>query len=129
MSAIFCWEAITPYHPRQLDHEVKFGAFIRWTGIRTTFSVPVDGSSLVSSAPYTIQLVRQINYGSRELVRYFVPASNGADFAEATEDDLLEWNFDKLNLYLTINGPKELESLANCSADTRTLDAKSITVL
>ncbi|KAF2808302.1 uncharacterized protein BDZ99DRAFT_51551 [Mytilinidion resinicola] len=86
MSAIFCCSAITPYPPRQLDHEAKFGAFIRWTGIQTTSSVLVDSSSLVSGAPYAIQPVRQINYGPQESIRYFVPASNGADFAEATEE-------------------------------------------
>ena len=90
MSAIFCCSSITPYRPRQLDHEAKFGAFIRWTGIQTTSSVPVNSSSLVSGALYAVQLVRQINYGLQESIRYFVPASNGADFAEATEDDILK---------------------------------------
>ena len=77
---------------------------MHWAGLQTTSLVPVD-SSLVSSAPYAIQLVRQINYGPQESIRYFVPASNGSEFAEATEDDLLKSNFDKLNTYLIMNSP------------------------
>ncbi|KAL9120833.1 MAG: hypothetical protein Q9187_002612 [Circinaria calcarea] len=98
MSAVFCCSSISPFRPRQLDHEAKFRTFMRWAGLQTTSLVPVDGS-LVGSAPYAIQLVRQINYGPQESIRYFVPASNGSDFAEATEDDLLKSNFDKLNSY------------------------------
>ncbi|KAL9130055.1 MAG: hypothetical protein Q9217_001659 [Psora testacea] len=98
MSAIFCCSSISPYRPRQLDHQAKFRAFMRWAGLQTTTLVPVDGS-LVGSAPYAIQLVRQINYGPQESIRYFVLASNGSDFVEAIEDDLLKSNFDKLNSY------------------------------
>jgi hypothetical protein len=109
MSTIFCCYSVTPFRLRQLDHEAKFGAFVRWTGIQTTSSVLVDSSSLVSDAPYAIQLRRQINYGPQESIRYFVSASNGADFAEVTGDDFLKWDFDELNSYLAINGPKDLE--------------------
>lgn len=77
---------------------------MHWAGLQTTSPVPVDGS-LISSAPYTVQVVKQINYGAQESVRYFVPASNGSDYAEATEDDLLELNFEKLNSYLSTNNP------------------------
>lgn len=84
---------------------------MRWAGLQTTSPVPVDGSSPVSSAPYAIQLVRQINYGPQESIRYFVPASDGSYFTEATEDDLLKLNFEKLNSYLIMNSPKELEIL------------------
>ena len=104
MSAIFCCSSISPYRPRQLDHEAKFRIFMRWASLQTTSLVPVDGS-LVGRAPYAIQIVRQINYGPQESIRYFVPASNGSDFAEATEDDLLKSNFDKLNSYLIMKSP------------------------
>ncbi|KAF2105213.1 hypothetical protein BDV96DRAFT_617900 [Lophiotrema nucula] len=56
---------------------------------------PVDGSSLVKSIPYTIQLVRQINHGPQESIRYFIPMANDTDFVEAMEDHLLKWNFEK----------------------------------
>ena len=96
MAAVFCCSSISPYRPRQLDHEAKFRTFTRWAGLQTTSMVPADGS-LVSTAPYAVQLVRQINYGPQESIRYFVPASNSSDFAETEEDDLLTSNFEKLN--------------------------------
>lgn len=73
---------------------------MHWAGLQTTSPVPADGS-LVSNAPYAVQVVKQINFGPQESVRYFVPASNGSDFAETTETKLLELNFEKLNSYLT----------------------------
>jgi hypothetical protein len=105
MSAIFCCSSISPYRPRQLDHEAKFGAFLRWAALQTTSLVPGDGPSLVSSVPYAIQLVRQINYGPQESIIYFVPTSDGSGFTEATEDELLKSNFEKLNSYLITNSP------------------------
>jgi hypothetical protein len=59
--------------------------------------------STVNSAPYAVQLVRQVNYGPQESIRYFVPAKNGSDLTETTEDSLVESNFEKLNSYLTDN--------------------------
>ena len=113
MSAIFCCSSISPYRPRQLDHEAKFRSFIHWAGLQTTALVPVDGS-LVSSAPYAIQLVKQINYGPQESTRYFIPASNGSDFAESTEDNLLDSNFEKVNSYVIMNSPQVPDPVANC---------------
>jgi len=84
-----------------------------WAGLQTTSLVPTDGCSAVSSAPYAIQLVRQINYGPQESIRYFVQAGNGSDFTEATEDNLLKSNFEKVNSYVTINSPHGLELCAN----------------
>ena len=109
MSTIFCCSSISPYRPRQLDHEAKFRSFIHWAGLQTTALVPVDGS-LVSSAPYAIQLVKQINYGPQESTRYFSPASNGSDFAESAEDDLLDANFEKVNSYVIMNSPTSSRS-------------------
>lgn len=105
MSAIFCCSSISPYRPRGLDHEAKFRTFMCWATSETTSLVSVEGSSLVSSAPYAVQVVRQINYGQQESTRYFVPVSNGSDFTEVTEDDLLKSNFDKLNSYVFMNRP------------------------
>ena len=113
MSALFCCSSISPFRPRHLDHEAKFTTFMRWTSLLTTSLVPVD-DSLVSGAPYAVQLVKQINYGPQESIRYFVPASNGSDFAEATEDDLLESNFEKLNSYLIIISPTTYNSRTDC---------------
>ena len=108
MSTIFCCSSISPYRPRLLDHEAKFTAFTRWASIHKSSLAVDDGSTLIiNSASYAVQLVRQINYGPQESIRYFVPASNGSDFTEATEDDLVESNFEKLNSYLTIKRPQE----------------------
>ena len=76
MSAMFCCSSIKPYRPRVLDHEAEFSAFMSWASLSTTSRVSTDDCSAVDSAPYTIQLVRQINYGPQESIRYFVPASN-----------------------------------------------------
>ena len=78
MSAIFCYSSISSYRLRQLDQATKFRTFMGWASLQTTFLVPVDGS-LVSSAPYAIQLVRQIKSGQQESIRYFLSASNGSD--------------------------------------------------
>ncbi len=105
MSAVFCCSSISPYRPQQLDHEAKFRTFTSWAGLQTTSVVPADGS-LVSTALYAVQLVKQINYGPQESIRYFIPASNGSDFAEAEENDLLTSNFEKMNSYLIMNSSK-----------------------
>ncbi|ORY58765.1 uncharacterized protein BCR38DRAFT_460639 [Pseudomassariella vexata] len=97
MAPIFCCSSLKPYLPKRLDHEHKFNQFMQWANLPSMH--PGDGSSLVSSAPYAVQLVRQINYGPQESIRFFVPASNGPDFLEATESDLLKANFEKLNSY------------------------------
>lgn len=99
MSAtIFCCSSISPYRPRRLDHEAKFTAFTRWAHLQKPSAVLDDGSaSIIDSAPYAVQLVRQINYGPQESIRYFVPAGDGSNFLEAAEDDLVKSNFEKLN--------------------------------
>ncbi|KAM5527050.1 MFS multidrug transporter [Fusarium oxysporum f. sp. phaseoli] len=99
MSAIFCCPDIKPYRPRWLDHEPKFTAFLRWTNHLTTPLATEDDFSVVNNAPYAVQLVRQVNYGPQEVIRYFVPAENDSIFMETTETDLLNANFEKLNSY------------------------------
>ncbi|KAH7205372.1 uncharacterized protein BKA55DRAFT_530727 [Fusarium redolens] len=99
MSAIFCCPDIKPYRPRWLDHEPKFTAFLRWANHLTTPPATENDFSVVSNAPYAVQLVRQVNYGPQEAIRYFVPAQNGSIFVETTEIDLVNANFEKLNSY------------------------------
>ena len=99
-TTIFCCSSVSPYRPRRLDHETKFTAFTRWALVQKSYP-PVDNgsTSTLNGALYAVQLVRQINYGPQESIRYFVPASDGSNFAEATEDDLIKSNFEKLNSY------------------------------
>ncbi|TGJ78886.1 hypothetical protein E0Z10_g9879 [Xylaria hypoxylon] len=97
MSSIFCCSSIKPFRPVRLDHEAKFSHFMRWT---ESYPVaPTNGSSLVSQAQYAIQLVRQVNYGPQESIRYFIPVDNNSTFLEVTEDDLLSANYKKLNSF------------------------------
>ncbi|KAI1102067.1 hypothetical protein F4804DRAFT_314189 [Jackrogersella minutella] len=97
---IFCCSSISPFRPQRLDHEAKFTAFMSWARVAKSSEPHGDGSaSMVSSALYAVQLIRQINYGPQESTRYFVPLSNGSSFAEAVEDDLIKSNFEKLNSY------------------------------
>ena len=75
-----------------------------WASLyKSSLAVDDDSASTVNSAPYAVQLVRQVNYGPQESIRYFVPAKTGSDFTETTEDNLVESNFEKLNSYLTDN--------------------------
>ncbi|KAH8654899.1 hypothetical protein BGZ61DRAFT_372921 [Ilyonectria robusta] len=100
MFGIFCCPDIKPYRPELLDHAPKFTAFLNWARHRTSCLVLDDGFSLVSSAPYAVQFVRQVNNGLQEVIRYFVPTTNGLKYMEATENDLLRANFEKLNAYM-----------------------------
>ncbi|RWA04517.1 hypothetical protein EKO27_g10587 [Xylaria grammica] len=97
MSSIFCCSAIKAYRPARLDHEAKFNHFMRWA--ESDPVAPASGSSLSSEAPYAIQLVRQVNYGPQESVRYFIPLDDSSAFLEVTEDNLLSANFQKLNSF------------------------------
>ncbi|KAI0538352.1 hypothetical protein GGR58DRAFT_309563 [Xylaria digitata] len=97
MSSIFCCSSIKAHRPARLDHEAKFDHFIRWT--ESDPVAPANGSSLVSDARYAVQLVRQVNYGPQESIRYFIPVDNNSAFLEVTEDDLLSANFQKLNSF------------------------------
>ncbi|KAI1308083.1 hypothetical protein F5Y03DRAFT_110624 [Xylaria venustula] len=101
MSSIFCCSSIKAYRPARLDHEAKFDCFMRWA--KSDPLAPANGSSLINQAQHAVQLVRQVNYGPQESIRYFIPIdSNSARnsvFLEVTEDDLLSTNFKKLNSY------------------------------
>ena len=127
MSDLFCCSSINPYRLRILDHEAKFRAFKVWADLQTTSRISTDDCSAVDSASYAVQLVRQINYGAQESIRYFVLAGEDSDFMETTEGSLLKSNFNKLNSYMTINDPDVLELCADTPIDTRISDVKSIT--
>lgn len=70
---------------------------MNWADLQTTALIPTDDSFLVGSAPYAIQLVKQINYGPQESIRYFVLGGTDTDFTEATEHSLIKSNFEKVN--------------------------------
>ncbi|KAI5459669.1 hypothetical protein BGZ63DRAFT_465138 [Mariannaea sp. PMI_226] len=96
---VFCCSKIEPYRAQQLDHERKFTAFMTWADRVTSSLTSNENHTPVSGAPYAVQIVRQINFGPQEWIRYFIPGSGETAFAEVTEDDLLEANFKKLNSY------------------------------
>jgi hypothetical protein len=98
MSEIFCCSSISPYRPRVLGHEDIFLAFLQWA---QSHNLAVDDSStVIDTAPYAVQLVKQVNYGPQESIRYFVPAISGSHFIEVDEDSLIKSNFEKLNSYI-----------------------------
>lgn len=100
MTSIFCCLSIKPYRPQKLDHEEKFGAFMQWATSKSS-PTPDRALSQADTVPYALQLVRQVNFGPQESIRYFAPAGTGSQFVELTENTLLEWNFKKLNSYVT----------------------------
>lgn len=87
-----------------LKYEAQFRAFIQWAAFPRESAIQhsADESNklAVLDKPYVIQLVKQVNYGALESKRYFV-AIEAEDaeqpFIEATEADLIEANFQKLN--------------------------------
>jgi len=84
---------------------------MRWARLhKSSLAVDDESASTLNSAPYAVQLVRQVNYGPQESIRYFFPAKNGSDFTETTEDNLVESNFEKLNSYLTDNALIDIPS-------------------
>ncbi|GLA66423.1 hypothetical protein AtubIFM55763_000342 [Aspergillus tubingensis] len=99
MSSIFCCPSIHPYRPQKLDHEDKFEAFMQWTKLASSPTLDL-ASVRADTVPYAVQLVRQVNFGPQESIRYFAPAGTGSQFVEVAEGDLLDWNFEKLNSYV-----------------------------
>ncbi|KAJ8106751.1 hypothetical protein ONZ43_g6955 [Nemania bipapillata] len=97
MASLLCCSSISPYRPKKLDHEPKFNGFMSWA--KSDPAVPANGSSILSGAPYAVQLVRQVNYGRQEWIRYFIPDTAGSVFLEVNESDLIRANFEKLNSY------------------------------
>ncbi|KAG4442608.1 hypothetical protein IFR05_001938 [Cadophora sp. M221] len=104
MSNIFCCSSIKPYRPRQLDHESKFSAFMKWTSSQSsTASIGASEhqSPSLEKSTYVVQVVRQINFGALEGKRYFELGDSGVaeGFVEVTERQLIDANFQKLNSY------------------------------
>lgn len=95
MAELFCCLAIKPYRPQRLDHEAKFDRFMQWA--KHASSVPSDSFHINSNLEYAVQLVKQVNFGPQESIRYFAPANSDSGFIEITENNLLEANFEKLN--------------------------------
>lgn len=98
MAPCFCCGAIQPYRPQRLDHEAKFTGFMRWAQ-PWAGDEAITGLAFSNGTPnYAVQLVCQVNYGPIESKRYFVPAPEQGDgYVEATERELIENNFQKLN--------------------------------
>ncbi|KAI0599161.1 hypothetical protein F4775DRAFT_129548 [Biscogniauxia sp. FL1348] len=101
MSALFCCDSIKPYRPQYINHEPKFTTFMKWASYPKEVPPSEDKVSLEElNAPFVIQLVRQVNYGSLESRRYFAHVKDrDEDFVEVDEDALIQANFQKLNAY------------------------------
>lgn len=102
-SSLFCCTAIQPFKSLTTDHESKFKAFTTWAEGPNSDGCEKAGD--LEGSPYCIQLVRQINYGPQEFVRYFSPLSSGPGFLEVSEDDAVRANFEKVNSYVDYSTP------------------------
>ncbi|KAL2073709.1 hypothetical protein VTL71DRAFT_11035 [Oculimacula yallundae] len=105
MSGIFCCSSFKPYRPKQLDHESKFSAFMKWSNssaVATSINPSKPVTTLLNSSAYVVQVVRQKNFGALEWKRYFAVVANSgvvADFNEISGQDIIDANFEKLNSY------------------------------
>ena len=98
MSSLFCCSAIQGYRPQRLQHQENFTEFMTWGNFPKTSSPAGEGTDLEAlNAPFVVQLVRQVNYGSLESKRYFAFVRASGEFVEVVEDDLIRANFQKLN--------------------------------
>lgn len=70
---------------------------MRWA--KSAPAAPTAEPFLVSNAVYSVQLVKQVNDGPQESIRYFIPDSGSLDslFCEIVENDLISENFEKVN--------------------------------
>ena len=97
MGTIFCCSSAAPYRPRILDHEHKFQAFLRWIpSAKPSINIP---GATIDDALYAVQVVKQVNYGPQESIRYFIATTDDTRFVETSEDALISANFEKLNSY------------------------------
>ncbi|KAH7034502.1 uncharacterized protein B0I36DRAFT_381435 [Microdochium trichocladiopsis] len=94
--ALLCCNGLSAYRPLRTDHESKFDMFKAWAAYPRETS-PGDDVQLDPSS-FIIQLVRQVNFGSVEAKRYFVPDGDGG-FVEVREQDIINANFRKVNSY------------------------------
>ncbi|KAF4627762.1 hypothetical protein G7Y89_g10397 [Cudoniella acicularis] len=103
MAPIFCCSSgPQPYRPQILMHEQKFKDFINWMPKVDETSTAEKVIPSDDTSAYAIQVVRQVNFGAQESVRYFISTegdSGEVSFFEITEKDLIEANYEKLNSY------------------------------
>jgi hypothetical protein len=75
-----------------------------WATFPASSSISAEGSEGLKTAAhvphFAVQLVRQINYGPLESIRYFIPMAGEVAFAEVSEADMLAANFQKVNSYV-----------------------------
>ncbi|KGO43421.1 hypothetical protein PEX2_000280 [Penicillium expansum] len=90
----FCCTTIQPTKPPNPDHEQTFTEFTKW-GLTTIGNL--TGSTDPSEASVCIQLVRQVNSGPIESIRYFVASDTHGSFEEVPEDGIVDANFVKMN--------------------------------
>ncbi|KAF6814022.1 MFS multidrug transporter [Colletotrichum sojae] len=102
MATLFCCDSIKPYKAQRTDHETKFLDFMFWTK-RVVKDSDISSESTSDKVPsYTIQLVRQVNYGPLESRRYFARFDHISDgFVEVSENFLIQANFQKVNSAIT----------------------------
>ncbi|PGH27999.1 hypothetical protein AJ80_00254 [Polytolypa hystricis UAMH7299] len=125
MASLFCCRNASPYRPRLLDHESKFTQFVGWAKSQDDdLHGPAAANMLeqIDNSPYAVQLVRQINYGPQESIRYFVPLQNLGGYCEVSENKLLDVNYQKLNSQSLSERSHEYAPLASvdcatCSGD------------
>jgi hypothetical protein len=99
MDSVFCCASIQPYRSQNLSHGAKFIAFIKQATSPSTPTPPKLENALGDSTPYLIQVVCQIKFGPIEWKKYFARLKDSKNSIEVSEDDLINANFRKLNLY------------------------------
>ncbi|KAI0473170.1 hypothetical protein GGR56DRAFT_698174 [Xylariaceae sp. FL0804] len=114
MSSLFCCGSVKPYKSQYVLHQAKFTTFMDWAKSPKNV-VPVSSPAAEHNdretpleslgAQFVIQLVRQVNYGPLEGIRYFARVDDSKDigddekFVEVKDKDLIQANFKKLNSY------------------------------
>ncbi|KAJ5836953.1 hypothetical protein N7447_002979 [Penicillium robsamsonii] len=94
MSNLFCCTTIQPTNHPNPEHEQTFTDFTKWA---LTIIGNLTGSADPAEASVCIQLVRQINSGPIESIRYFVGSDKHGNFEEVAEDGSPDANFVKMN--------------------------------
>lgn len=88
--------------PKILLHEQKFKDFLVYVPkldrVDPTVESPKPSIPIDDNSAYAVQLVRQVNYGPLESIRWFMSTKTedgSVMFFEIAEKDLIEANFDK----------------------------------
>lgn len=97
-------------------HEPKFSAFLRWATFPKESTVQSSEEQAIKLSnmdhPHVIQLVKQINFGALESVRYFAATGGKGEeeaFHEVEEADLIAANYQKVNTSVTAKMNRNLE--------------------